>query len=379
MKRFSIILAVLAVLLLTDCSKKQHYTIQGSLGNLNAPATVYLLEVQDQAYVVRDSAVLENGKFTFEGDIDTVAGVQIVLNREGTGYEGATEGKGLFLEDGAITIRDSTGSLREAVISGTPNNDAQLRLYEEVTLPLRELQAELEKKQQEATPEMLEDDAFTAELTAMEQHFNAQVNKLTGDFVYANPDVLVSLYQLMGIAGIESNERVESLYNNLSDELKQSFIGKELAGKIARLKLFEIGAIMPELTLPDTSGNPVSTSDFKGQYLLVDLWAGWCAPCRVENPNLVTMYNKYQGKNFNILGVSLDNSRNEWLAAIQKDKLTWPQVSDLKHWNSAAIAHFGINSIPTNYLLDPSGKIIAKDLRGQALRNKLEELLEKGT
>src|SRR5690606_34977948 len=149
---------------------------------------------------------------TFQGKIDTVAGVQIVLNREGTGYESATESKGLFLENGVTTIKDSTGSLREAVISGTPNNDAQLRLYEEVTLPLREMLTELEKKQQEATPEMLEDEAFTAELTAMEQHFNAQVNKLTGDFVYANPDVFVSLYQLMGIAGIESNERVESLY-----------------------------------------------------------------------------------------------------------------------------------------------------------------------
>lgn len=136
---------------------------------------------------------------------------------------------------------------------------------------------------------------------------------------------------------------------------------------------------MPEFTLPDTAGNPVSSSDFKGQYLLIDLWAGWCAPCRAENPNLVAAYHKYKDRNFNVLGVSLDNSREEWLAAIKKDSLTWPQVSDLKLWNSAAVAHFGISGIPANYLVDPSGKIIAKDLRGQALWVKLDELLEKGT
>jgi len=378
MKNTKLICIALIALSAFGCSKTKHYQIQGSLGTLNSPATVYLLDIKDQAYVVRDSAILENGKFMFDGETDSVTGVQIVLNREGTGYEGATEGKGLFLEDGVITIKDSSGSLRGAIISGTPNNDAQLRFHEEVTLPLNELHAELAKKQQEATPEMLDDEAFTAELTVMEQYFNAQLNKLTGDFVYANPDVLVSLYQLMGITGIESNERVEYLYNNLSDNIRQSPFGQELGAKIERLKLFEVGATMPEITLPDTGDMPVSSSDFEGQYLLIDLWAAWCAPCRAENPNLVALYNKYKNRNFNILGISLDESKEEWLAAIQKDGLTWTQVSDLKFWESAAVAHFGIASIPTNYLIDSSGKIIARDIHGQALRNKLEELLEKG-
>lgn len=368
---------LLSALLFVNCSKRQQYTVKGSLdGELDSPATVYLLEIKDQMVIVRDSTILDKGKFAFKGDIDTIIGVQLALNREGTGYELATEYKGLFLEQGAINVTGSNGSLREATISGTLNNDAALRLDTEVSLPLREMRAELAKKQEQATPEMLEDDVFKADLAAAEEQYLTHGTKLTGDFIEANPDVIVSLRQLMGIAGIETNERVESLYNNLSTELKQSPFGQELAAKISRLKLFEVGGILPELTLPDTSGQPISSSDFKGQYLLVDLWAAWCAPCRRENPNLVALYNKYHDKSFNILGISLDDSREEWLAAIQKDGLTWPQVSDLKRWQSEAIAHFGISSIPTNYLIDPSGKIIARDLHGQALRNKLEELLE---
>lgn len=379
MKNIKLVCVAFIVLFVFGCSKTKHYQIQGSLGTLNPPATVYLLDIKDQAYVVRDSAILENGRFTFEGDIDTLAEVVLALNREGSGYELSTERKVFFLETGAITVKDSTGSLNQAVISGTPNNDALIRFQEEVSHPLQELQAELTKRQQDATPEMLEDDAFRADLADAEKQYMDHAVKLHSDFIDANPDVFVSLENLAGMVDLMPIERVESLYNNLSDELKASFIGRNITFKISRLKLFEVGAVMPEFTLPDTAGNPVSSSDFKGQYLLIDLWAGWCAPCRAENPNLVAAYHKYKDRNFNVLGVSLDNSREEWLAAIKKDSLTWPQVSDLKLWNSAAVAHFGISGIPANYLVDPSGKIIAKDLRGQALWVKLDELLEKGT
>jgi len=131
----------------------------------------------------------------------------------------------------------------------------------------------------------------------------------------------------------------------------------------------------PELSLPDMNGKSITLSSFKGKYVLVDFWASWCLPCRRENPNVVEAYNKYKYKNFTILGVSLDKQKDDWLGAVEADKLSWTQVSDLKEWSSAAVSTFNFNGIPFNVLVDPDGKIIAQSLRGDSLEKKLEEVL----
>jgi len=136
------------------------------------------------------------------------------------------------------------------------------------------------------------------------------------------------------------------------------------------------GKQAPELSLPDMNGKEIKLSSFKGKYVLVDFWASWCLPCRQENPNVVQAYNKYKNKNFTILGVSLDKEKDDWLHAIQKDKLSWTQVSDLREWNSLAVSTFAFTGIPFNVLVDPDGKIIAQSLRGNELEKKLEEVLK---
>jgi peroxiredoxin len=141
------------------------------------------------------------------------------------------------------------------------------------------------------------------------------------------------------------------------------------------MKPVAIGQQAPEIALPDTTGQVVKLSSLKGKYVLVDFWAKWCGPCRMENPNVVRAYNKYKDKGFTVFGVSLDRSRGDWIQAIKQDGLTWTHVSDLKYWQSEAAKAYNITGIPFSVLLDPNGTIIDKNLRGAALDRKLEEVL----
>jgi peroxiredoxin len=136
-----------------------------------------------------------------------------------------------------------------------------------------------------------------------------------------------------------------------------------------------VGKIVPELVMPDVNGKDVSISSFRGKYVLIDFWASWCGPCRMENPNVVKAFNEFKGKNFTILGVSLDKDKDSWRKAINQDHLTWTHISDLKYWNSQAVETFGFQGIPFNVLVDPSGKVIAQELRGEDLDAKLKQVL----
>jgi peroxiredoxin len=189
----------------------------------------------------------------------------------------------------------------------------------------------------------------------------------------------LAVYALQQYVGWDINpDKAEPLFNSLAESNKSLPSAQLLWEGIDIAKKTGIGRIAMDFTQNDTLGKPVTLSSLRGKYLLVDFWASWCGPCRRENPNVVKAFNKYKDKGFHILGVSLDqpNAKDKWMKAIHDDGLTWTHVSDLKYWNNAAAVQYGIQAIPQNYLLDPQGKIVAKNLSGEDLDKKLGALLK---
>jgi peroxiredoxin len=355
-------LAVLA-LILNACSGHT-YEINGTIEAI-ADGTVLLERIIDGQYSVVDSTTISNGQFSFSGTLENpdLYFLSVVGKR----------GKALmFLENSEITVTAHADTIWTARIQGSTVQDEFLAFQEELQ-KIAMAGQELYNRYREA---MSNGDQVLA--GSLEGEVNASVERINAfqlKFIAENPSSCISPVILSDMSQEMDVAELETHLNKLDPSLDGNSFVIQLRTKTESLNRLAIGKIAPDFTQNDTEGNPVTLSSLRGNYLLIDFWAAWCSPCRLENPNIVAAYERFHDKGFDIIGVSLDRSKEDWLNAIERDNLTWTQVSDLKYWGNEAAQLYGVNSIPSNFLLDREGKIIFKGLRGKALHTELEKLL----
>jgi len=344
MKCLSIIGAAVLALVLTGAKAGQPhsptadstYTLTGTIEGLK-DGWVYLRHGQTEKI---DSVRASAGKFTFTGSIGTPEFCRLAIIGPSGTKEFRTE---FFLEKGVMRVKANKESMARAVISGTPVQDEFIQYQE---------------KEKAAGP-WPNSRLFAISYIKAHPASYASVIALDTWFSYDPADM----------------NKLDSLFHSLDPMIQNSFNGQLVRATLDAEMRTSVGRTAPSFDQPDIDGHPVSLSSFKGKYVLIDFWASWCGPCRAENPAVLKAYKAYHDKGLFILAVSLDNSRNDWLAAVKKDGLPWTQVSDLQGWKNSAAIEYGVRGIPVNFLLDKDGTIIAKGLRGEELQKKLSELL----
>jgi peroxiredoxin len=373
-KLFFCMVGLLSSSLAAHAQATKPFTITGKIEKATPGSFVYL-ESNAQPTRRLDSVKVGAGNvFTLKNQVAD-GGEVLVLN------VGGGQKLALLLEGGETlnVVADGyrmdakTGQVGKSVVTGSKN----MEYYEK----LMALRTDMEKRvatwnKQVAAATEKKDNKRIAQI---EQEYNTAEQEVVNKVKAILPEMgtsLVSLFALNFVNIDTDFDTYEALAQRFQKENPNSPHAKSLIGRVARIKGVMVGSAAPEITLSDTTGNAVALSSLRGKYVLIDFWASWCGPCRAENPNVVRMYNKFKDKGFTIYSVSLDKTKADWERAIRNDNLPWTHVSDLKFWQSAAAQQYGVQAIPATFLLDKEGKIIAKNLRGEALEQKLEEILK---
>ena len=369
-KIFSFFLLMSPVL----CFAQQNtYTISGTV---NRPEIKNLYFTQSTFYDTNTKPNAQkievlDGKFSFKGMIDEPVPAFLSLAED---YKKiGTKPKEFILDKGIISI-EITSDLASAVIKGSKAQDDLFQYNIEQT-PYSTKINEINIEAQRLSSSGISADSIAQLFRIPFRDANRALTDFQLKFVQKNSSAFISLLLIPNIARSTNNYiEADSLLVSLQDNIESSATAKTIREYIISEKKTSVGALAPDFRLADTAGKKIALSALKGKYVLLDFWAAWCGPCRQENPNVVQAFKTYKNDGFTVLGVSLDKEKKSWLKAIHDDNLQWQHVSDLKFWASEAAILYGITSIPRNFLLDPRGKIIGRDLRGQDLLDKLEEL-----
>ena len=356
------------------------FEIKGSLKNIALPVQKVFINYQSNGNNIMDSVEVKDNQYVFTGKVTEPLPARLRIK-----YVPAADGKQvkiisgrdmltLFISSDNIKV-SSIDSFSNATIKGSKANDE----YKKLTALLKPVNDQLNTAYEAySKASAAKDEASRKALEDKIDALSIDSKKVYGDYAKENPNSPIALYAVNQYAGWDINaEEVGPLFAALPAATQQSASGKNLNDRLEIARKTAIGNYAMEFTQNDTLGTPVSLSSFKGKYLLVDFWASWCGPCRRENPNVVKAFQQFKNKNFHILSVSLDQpgAKEKWMDAIHKDNLTWSHVSDLKYWENDVAKQYGIRAIPQNFLLDPTGKIVAKNLNGEDLQKKLASLI----
>ncbi len=342
---------------------QQVFSIKGTIKGAKDNAKVSVRFDSQQSEILAES-VITNGTFELRGNL--IENALHVLT-----VEGAAQNLGIFLDASAVTLSAHIDSLATARVVGSRSHDEFMNFRRSFDPYFAKLD-QLGKQLQSPAMQMKQDSLYD-----LVRSLAAEINLKADEYVTAHNESAVTpllLYFLYSF--FQQPEILDQRFALLAETSQKSYYGRMVGNIVKENKIGAIGTEAIDFTQADTSGNPVTLQSFRGKYVLVDFWASWCGPCRMENPNLVAAYEKYNSKNFTVLGVSLDRDRNAWLQAIAKDKLTWTHVSDLKFWSNEAARIYKITSIPQNLLIGPDGVIIGKNLRGEELQMRLQELFK---
>jgi peroxiredoxin len=338
------------------------FVLTGKIKGLSYPY-IYLAHRENGVDKI-DSCLLKDGAFQFKG---MVAEPEMAfLHTKDRRLQ-----KVFYAENVVMKVEGDISALDNVVVKGSKTQDEQMIFEERINSHRAKVIALFNKV------EALKKVGDTVQMKVVQTEadklyrYESEIRK---QFILDYPGSTVSLYELLNWANESNYKEARIMFSRLDPAVQNLAKSQEVLTRFANLESVELGKPFIDFTQFDSNGNAVSLSSYKGKYVLLEFWASWCGPCRAENPNLRAAYLKYKDKGFNILGVSLDEDANKWKKAMEKDDLPWAQISDLKGWRNEAAVQYGVRSIPANFLIDPQGKIVKRDLRGEELNKALLEL-----
>ena len=351
---------VAASMTLAACNAQSGYKVTGTVEGMPDGKAI-IATVNGSSLDTLAKADVKNGSFEFTGNVSEPTGAYIMV----IGQRGAIP---FMLENANITVNAGQAGLTVTGSEGQKIYDQFMAINATAQQEAMKLQQEYQAANGDQAKMQAVQEAYAKLMT------DAQAKET--ELIKANPDSYVSTFVIVSSMGQMEYEQLKERYSLLGEKAKASAQGKAIAAQIAKLESTAIGQIAPNFTITTPEGESISLYDIKGKVKLIDFWASWCGPCRGENPHVVEIYKEYHPKGLEIFGVSLDNNKEAWVKAIADDGLVWKHGSDLKGWQSAPAQLYSVSGIPHTVLLDENNKIIAKNLRGDELKQKIAELLK---